>query len=118
MASNPPTEATPSMSFKGCFNVYRCPDGHLTVTKDVDDGVTPMFLACRHDGTTDCGQRAVSAGYPEGPMPAELLERFETYGFEWYAPTVKWARRKGTEMLAHVQKGGLVLRPAPRPRAS
>ena len=99
------------MSFKGRYNVYTCPDGHHTVTLDVDDGVTPMFLACRHDGTeTGCMKRATSSCYPDGPLPEFLREKFEQFGWEWYRPSLKWARRKGPEMLDHVLRGGLDLR--------
>jgi hypothetical protein len=99
------------MSFKGKFNVYTCPEGHHTVTFDVDDGVTPMFLGCRYDGTeTGCGLTAESACYPDSPLPDILRVKFEQFGWEWYRPSVKWARRKGPETLDHVQRGGLVLR--------
>lgn len=99
------------MGFQGRFNVYTCPDGHQTVTLDVDDGVTPMFLGCRHDGTeTACNLMAESACYPDGPMPESLREAYEEFGWEWYRPSMKWARRQGPEMLDHVERGGLVLR--------
>lgn len=91
----------------GSINAWKCPDcGGLTVAIHADEGVTPMFLACRR--TEGCKGMAVSAGYPDPPIPGHVVELL---AWEWYRPTEKWARRKGPEMLDHVRNGGLALRP-------
>lgn len=93
------------MSFRGRKNIYHCPAcGGETVTIDVDEGITPMFLACRAAGDVgQCKGRAVSAMYQVDPdiKPA----------WEWFRPSLKNARRKGPDVLDHVQHGGLLLRP-------
>jgi hypothetical protein len=87
-------------------NAYICPKGHVTMTVDVADGVTPMFLGCRDLG---CREIAQSRMYPRQPRP----ENFPAPKWEWYRPTQKQAERKehkypGT--LDHVKNGGLLLR--------
>lgn len=97
-------------------NAYWCADCHgYIVTIDVDEGVTPFMLACRVKGEppNDCGGMMRSMFYPEEPWPAE-----DGYGhpipteptWEWYEPSLAWARRQGDGMLDHVKKGGLALR--------
>lgn len=87
-------------------NGYKCQDcGQITMTYHVDDGVTPMFLACR--ATEDCTGRAVSMMYPPGPLPAELAELPR---WEWYRPSRRAVRRMDRAMRDHVARGGLVLR--------
>lgn len=89
----------------GSVNAYRCMKcGADTVTIDVDEGVTPMFLGCK--ATPGCDGTAQSLEYfadDIGPDPVPT--------YEWYRPTLKWARRKGMEVLSHVRQGGLMLRP-------
>jgi hypothetical protein len=91
----------------GDINGYLCPEcGRTTVVIHVDDGVTPMFLACRADGhepTEECMGLAVSLMYPPGPPPSEPE-------WEWYRPTPRQARRMSVEMQEHIDKGGLALR--------
>lgn len=93
------------MSFKGRKNIYRCPDcGGETITIDVDDGTTPMFLACRASGDIgQCRGRAVSSMYEVDPDVEPK--------WEWYRPSLTNAWRKGPEVLDHVERGGLLLRP-------
>jgi hypothetical protein len=87
------------------INAYTCPVCHLnTMTIDVDPGVTPMFLGCRR--TRGCTGTAVSAGYPELPVPDELLEHLE---WEWTTPTEREFRRLSPVMQAHIDAGGLML---------
>ena len=89
------------------LNAYYCDQClRYIVTIDTDAGVTPMFLACR--ATPGCTGRSVSMGYPKQPWPTEAPEPIPTH--EWYRPSAKWARRKGPEMLRHVQDGGLTIR--------
>lgn len=88
---------------RGAVNAWECPCGALTVAVHVDDGVTPMFLACRYRG--GCGLRAVSLGYP-----ATLGSDIDQLAWEWYRPTERWARRQGPDVARHIEAGGLVLR--------
>jgi hypothetical protein len=79
------------------INSYDCPRGHSTVTIDVDEGVTPMFLNCR---TVNCGLQARSSFYhvPVGLKPE----------FEWYKPTD--IKKLNPAEKEHVNKGGLLIR--------
>jgi hypothetical protein len=89
------------------LNAYHCTIcGGYIVTIDRDEGVTPMFLACR--ATRGCPGRSVSMGYPKLPWPAHAPEPVPRW--EWYRPTLKWARRKGPGMVEYVQRGGLEIR--------
>lgn len=89
------------MTFQGKLNVYRCPACNAnTITIDRDEGVTPMFLACR--ATIDCDGRAVSSMYQ--------VDQSLVATYEWYRPTMKNARRQGPDVLDHVKRGGLMLR--------
>lgn len=107
------------MSPKNRKNAYWCPDCHgYVVTIDLDEGVTPMFLACRVKGEpgspeNDCKGRMHSMMYPDEPWPevdGHLTPIPTEPTWEWYKPTLKWARRKGPDVFEHVRKGGLMLR--------
>ena len=90
-------------------NAYVCPKCKApTVTVDVDDGVTPMFLGCR--ATPGCDGMAQSSMYPKEPRPPWVPEP----AWEWYRPTLKQAKKKEARYpgtLDHVRRGGLLLRP-------
>ena len=85
------------------INVYTCPNGHKTVTIDIDEGVTPMMLRCRQkadDGKHNCAEMASSAWYNcDQSLEPE---------YEWYKP----ASLKGLSpaMKEHVKMGGLEIR--------
>lgn len=82
---------------KDKINRYTCPDGHQTITIDIDDGTTPMFLNCR---TNACGKQATSSFYqvPDGLLPE----------YEWYKPTdIKKVEKISRD---HVRRGGLLIR--------
>jgi hypothetical protein len=90
----------------GRHNAYRCDDcGALTVVVHRDAGVTPMFLGCR--ATHGCRGRAVSLGYPSGPIPPSLLPA----RWEWYRPDRSDPISRDAAMRSHVEQGGLALRP-------
>jgi hypothetical protein len=106
----------------GRKNAYYCWDcqGYV-VTIDRDEGVTPMFLACRVKGeptdpANDCKGRSTSMMYPDEPWSEK-----DGYGnpipteptWEWYSPDAaerKRLKRKDPGTFEHVQKGGLLLR--------
>lgn len=109
---------------QGEKNAYWCERcrGYV-VTVDVDEGVTPMFLACRVKGEprapgNDCTGTMRSMMYPDEPWPTE-----DGHGtpiptepaYEWFRPTLQWARRQGADTLLHVKNGGLILRPTVLP---
>jgi len=95
------------MAAAGAVNAWRCPTcGGLTVAVHVDDGVTPMFLACRR--TSGCRGMAVSSGYPTTPVPPQVIDLL---AWEWFRPTGRALRKLGVEMQQHVAAGGLNLRP-------
>ena len=90
----------------GAVNAWRCREcGAFTVAVHRDEGVTPMFLACR--ATPGCPGRAVSLGYPSGPRPASI----PAPAWEWYRPDGKDLRRQNAAMRNHIANGGLALRP-------
>jgi hypothetical protein len=92
---------------RGALNAWKCPNcGGLTVVVHVDDGVTPMFLACRR--TDGCTGMAVSSGYPSTPAPADVAALL---AWEWFRPTGRALRELSDEMRDHVARGGLDLRP-------
>lgn len=90
-------------------NAWMCKDcGGLTVCKDIHEGVTPMFLACRASGDVeDCRGMAVSSGYPETPPPLYVLEKL---AWEWYRPSQNEFDNMDAPVKDHVLHGGLNLR--------
>lgn len=94
---------------KGSINAWKCDTcGGLTVAIHADEGVTPMWLACRR--TPGCPGNAVSAGYPPPPIPPHILDLL---AWEWFRPTAQQVRRMkrtNPEMAAHIERGGLDLR--------
>lgn len=83
------------------INVYTCPKGHKTVTVDLVDGTTPMFLNCRNitDGHA-CDQTSRSAWY--------MCDQTLTPEFEWYRPGPEEKLNK--EERQHCIQGGLLIR--------
>ncbi len=115
-----------SGSKAGEKNPYWCPDCHgYVICVHVDDGVTPMFLACRVKGEprtpgNDCKGMMRSMMYPPEPWPDE-----DDYGnpipteptWEWYKPDnlqlAMMRQEQGADAQAtidHVLEGGLLLR--------
>lgn len=99
------------MSKAGAINVYHCPDcdGYMAI-EHVEEGVTPMFLACRvkgdlKDPANDCEGMMVSMMYPAKPWPIELEP-----GWEWFRPTGQAFEMLSPEMRDHIESGGLALR--------
>lgn len=89
------------MSFKGKKNIYKCDDGHLTVTIDRDDGVTPFMTTCTYTG---CGKMARSHMYH---AQCQVFEPTH----EWYRPTERqMSKEKRPGVIDHVKRGGLLLR--------
>lgn len=99
------------------INVYVCEYGCHTVTIDVDEGVTPMFIKCRAaprpdrpiekrflDENGECNGRATSSMYPPPPMPSWIGKPTH----EWYRPTE--LSDLDPETREHVERGGLLLR--------
>lgn len=85
-------------------NTYTCPRGHQTVTRDLDEGTTPMSILCA-EGGHGCMQGAWSAFYkvPDGLSPTH----------EFYRPTERQLRRAEKRVPGtrdHVERGGLLLR--------
>ena len=92
---------------RGSVNAWECPTcGRLTVAVHVDEGVTPMFLACRaKDGR--CQSMGVSLGY-------RPFDKHAVVEWEWAKPSatqMKRMHREEPDMYDHVSRGGLVLRP-------
>lgn len=107
-AAGPPTapETADQGKFVGKRNAYACPVcGGLTVTIDVDAGVTPSNLACRAAGDVDlCTGVARSMWYRVDGLPIGEPQ------WEWYRPTERQTRRLDSYQRQHVARGGLMLR--------
>ena len=82
-------------------NVYVCPKSHMTVTVDVDVGVTPFILKCRREG---CDEFAQSRFYPKSPRHYSMPDP----EWEWYRPG--YEEYLLMEHDDHVEKGGLLIR--------
>lgn len=82
-------------------NCYTCQDDHVTKTRDVDPGVTPMFHKC---GT--CGKDATSSFFIDVAPDQEPTQ-------EWYRPTLKEVAKMKNQpnLLHHIFNGGLLVRP-------
>lgn len=86
-----------------CYLCHVCK--HITKTKDVDAGVTPMFSNCEL-----CKSQASSTGYKD-IAPDKLPT------FEWFRPPLSEIIKliKKPHIIDHILKGGLMLRPVPKP---
>jgi len=82
-------------------NCYVCKTcGHVTKTKDIDAGATPMIINCEQ-----CSKDANSMFYND-VAPAKIPT------IEWYRPSLKETLRlrKKPAYLEHVLSGGLLSR--------
>jgi len=91
-------------------NAYFCNKcKRVTITVDVDNGVTPMFNSCIH-----CGEMASSFmyqipgcmrfGFKEGKMVTLEAD------LEWYKPNGSELKKLPSYEKEHVNKGGLLCR--------
>ncbi len=81
-------------------NCYVCKCGHITKTKDIDSGVTPMMFRCEK-----CTSMATSNFYNDcAPNQQPTIE--------WYRPTLKEVMklRDNPYALDHIFNGGLEYR--------
>jgi hypothetical protein len=91
---------------KGKVNCYRCHVcQHITKTIDTDAGVTPMITSCEL-----CKNQAWSTGYID-VAPAQHPT------FEWVRPPLSQVIKlmDKPSVLEHIFKGGLMLKPIPKP---
>lgn len=89
------------METVGSINQYKCPVcGQSITTVNRDNGVTPMFLACR--ATAGCKGHSRSVMYE--------CDQSLTPGFEWYRPTRKAMRKMDPDTRYHCQQGGMLIR--------
>lgn len=94
---------------KGLLNAYICGRLHVTVSKDVDDGTTPMYIHCKMCGNVhDELSMAVSKMY--------RMDQTLQHSVEWYKPTEQeladmadnYSPEAYASILDHVSKGGLL----------
>lgn len=97
------------------LNAYICDAcSAATVTYHVDEGTTPMFLACRAGGFNPitrehgCGGMAVSRMYDVDPADYADRERYA-----WYKPDRAEFLRLDDATAHHVDMGGVLLRERP-----
>ena len=83
------------------INCYVCQTcGHVTKTKDVDAGCTPMMFNCEK-----CKSTARSTFFKD-------IAPNEKHTIEWFRPTLKQVlkMRRNPAMLEHIFNGGLDFR--------
>ena len=86
-------------------NIYLCRGcGRAVVSEDRDQGVTPFMIACYFP---DCEEMATSLFYALTDHPAV---RVSTVRIEWYKPGAAEIGGLKPGELAHVEKGGLLMR--------
>lgn len=88
-----------SINLENKVNCYVCSCGHVTKTRVVDAGVTPMFFICEK-----CKSRASSSFFKDiAPNQSPTIE--------WYRPTLKQVlKMKHDAMVERVLSGGLDFR--------
>jgi len=84
-------------------NSYVCPEGHISKTRDVDSGVTPMFIKCE-----SCQHQAASRFYKDVNPIQDVTQEF-------YRPSLRQLLKMSTRewndgMIEHVLSGGLMIR--------
>lgn len=87
------------------INVYVCDTckSHI-VTIDIHEGVTPMWLPCKH---LACSGMAESSMYPSRrPIPVHI----GAPQWEWYTPQFGEYINLSSGEREHVNQGGLLLR--------
>lgn len=86
--------------------------GETTYIVHVEEGVTPMFLACRAEGVEPDEARCKGTGrslmYPPPPVPRFVIAAVR---WEWYRPDDAEMRALEAGAFEHVRKGGALLRP-------
>ena len=91
------------------INIYTCNKGHRILTKDINAGVTPMFIICPECKSTDFEDLAKSSMYRVHP-----LYSFGEPDLIWYRPSLedvlKMNKKKNFGELEHVLNGGLLNR--------
>ena len=91
-------------------NAYFCKECRkVTITVDVDEGVTPMFIECPHCDR----QMATSFMYQlPGCMRYDFTKGISILpaDYEWYKPDEKETLMLSKAEAEHVFKGGLLMR--------
>ncbi len=107
------------------WNHYTCPDcGGITITQEMDDGVTPFMLRCRvHDRLVDGAQIPGCYGLAESGFYRGSQDPTQQPHVIFYRPANpadaieainKEPKRVRRAMLEHYQKGGSLLKEVPR----
>ena len=89
----------------GRKNIYTCRKcGGVTITLDIDEGITPFLILCRASGQEgDCDGLAESSMYQvQIDTPPAL--------WEWFKPEGQDYLNLSKAMRAHVDNGGLDIR--------
>lgn len=90
-------------------NAYFCKScRRVTITVDIDEGVTPMFNPCVH-----CGEMANSFMYQvPGCMRFDFSKGISELpaDLEWYKPDKDEMKKLDKGELEHVKNGGLLCR--------
>lgn len=79
---------------KNRVNCYTCPLGHNTVTIDIDEGVTPMFLRCKTEGCKEQSTSSMYSNRVQGMTPK----------WEWWKPNDAERKQIIDEFIATIPK--------------
>ena len=86
------------------LNTYTCAAGHVTTTKDIHAGTTPMVINCP---LCLMAKTPVLSAYSAMYRPTKVGK----VSIEWYRPEWVEFEKLHPMLMRHVLDGGLLLRP-------
>ena len=96
---------------KGKINAYICEDLHTTITENLHEGTTPMFITCREcEKTSRTPRMATSRMYRVNQSLKATHEWYNPNGEELKQELANAHPLSHAGLLEHVGKGGLLLR--------
>ena len=95
---------------RGAVNVYACPYGHETVTRNMDEGVTPYMIGCPTCKAAGTPPNEKGFRWPMAESSFYRVDQFLAHSHEWYRPESTAGLNQDT--AEHVRNGGLLLREA------
>lgn len=93
---------------KGMINAYICPDLHIMVTKNMDDGFIPSAVGCM-----TCGQESQSLHFNVNQNMGHTIEWFLQTEGEMQAEMLKMDAKKAEQYKSYVVGRGLTSRLRP-----
>ena len=96
------------MERKDAVNEYVCPQQHRTVTKNMDEGVTPFLIGCPTCKAAGTPPDREPFRYPMAESSFYRVPQNLDHSHEWYRPHDM--ADLDTDTADHVRNGGLLLR--------